>query len=249
MLKNLLSNATSGLDDDLIIKRSIIERLLQGSDRQLALIRSLLDAHKTEIQGIILQCEPIPLKLLVDSVLSDLSHSLSKKRVHLVNYITDDLPLIEADTNQLWRVFSNLIGNVIKHNPHGIQLTLDANVVESGQVYGEGDVGQNNVIASAKQFVQPQAPMLLCVVQDNGIGIAPEQCPRLFELYVRGSQARYMPGLGLGLYLCKQIIKAHGGEIGIISRLGDGSTFWFTLPLHPAGSQCDNGSLHPVINC
>ncbi|PIG90743.1 HAMP domain-containing sensor histidine kinase [Gloeocapsopsis sp. IPPAS B-1203] len=222
VLKSLLGKATSELDDEISVKRSAIKRLLQGSDRQLALINSLLEAHTTAIKGITLNCEPIQLKPLVDSVLIDLNYGLTKKRIKLTHRIREDLPLVNADANQLWRVFSNLIGNALKHNPYEIQLTLDANVVESGH----RRVG-------VETLIRPKAPVLLCVVQDNGVGIAPEQCHRLFDLYFRGLRARYMPGLGLGLYLCKQIIQAHGGEIGVVSYLGGGSTFWFTLPLYP----------------
>jgi signal transduction histidine kinase len=73
--------------------------------------------------------------------------------------------------------------------------------------------------------------MILCVVQDDGVGISPEQCEHLFELYVRGSRSRQSVGLGLGLYLCRQIIGAHGGKIGVISTPGAGAIFWFTLSL------------------
>lgn len=232
VLKSLLGKATNELDDQLIIKRSTIERLLQGSNHQLVLINSLLESHTAETQGVILHCEPTRLKPLVDSVLIDLNHRLTKKRIQLINYITDDLPIVNADANQLWRVFSNLIGNALKHNPHGIQLTLDANVVESGQTRRQVRVWDNGM-ERVKQLVQPQVPMLLCVMQDSGIGIAPEPCQHLFELYARGTKARYTPGLGLGLYLCKRIVEAHGGKIGVISCLGEGSTFWFTLPLYP----------------
>ena len=231
VLKSLLSKATNELDDEIRVKRSTVERLLQGSNHQLALINSLLEAHTAETQGVILHCEPTRLKSLVDSVLIDLNHSLTKKRIQLINHITDDLPIVNADANQLWRVFSNIIGNALKHNPHGIVLTLDANVVD-GQTRKQVKVWDG--VESA--IVQPQAPMLLCLIQDSGIGIAPEQCQRLFELYARGTKARYTPGLGLGLYLCKQIVEAHGGKIGVISCLNEGSTFWFTLPLYPTRS-------------
>ncbi|KYC38828.1 hypothetical protein WA1_35085 [Scytonema hofmannii PCC 7110] len=104
VLKSLLDKATNE-DDKLVIKRSTIERLLQGSNHQLALINSLLEAYTAETQGIILHCQPTRLKPLVDSVLIDLSHSLTKKRIQLINHITDDLPIVNADANQLWRVF------------------------------------------------------------------------------------------------------------------------------------------------
>lgn len=58
-----------------------------------------------------------------------------------------------------------------------------------------------------------------------------EMCDRLGQLYVRGKEARYSSGLGLGLYLCRQIITAHGGDIQVQSRSGEGTTFGFTLPL------------------
>jgi signal transduction histidine kinase len=101
-------------------------------------------------------------------------------------------------------VFENLISNALKHNPPGVVVTLQATV---------------------------EAEMIRCTVEDNGIGISQLQRDRLFQLYVRGSQSRHTPGLGIGLYLCQQIITAHGGEIDVISSPGLGTKFWFTLPL------------------
>ncbi|WP_226589146.1 sensor histidine kinase [Microseira wollei] len=204
-------------EQKLVVDRSVLERLLQGSDRQMNLINSLLEAHATEVQGITLNCEPLRLDKLVEAVLSDLAPVLNKNQVILNNRIGADLPLINGDATQLWRAFTNLISNAMKHNPHGITLTLDAEIVEENQ--------------NRKQARHPK--MIRCTVADNGIGISPAQCDRLFELYAKGDRARYMPGLGLGLYLCKQIITAHGGKIGVISSPNAGSTFWFTLPLAP----------------
>jgi len=62
------------------------------------------------------------------------------------------------------------------------------------------------------------------------VGISPEQQKSLFKLYIRGLHTQHLTGIGLGLYQCRQIINAHGGEIGVISTPKAGSTFWFTLP-------------------
>jgi signal transduction histidine kinase/integral membrane sensor domain MASE1 len=73
--------------------------------------------------------------------------------------------------------------------------------------------------------------MVRCTVTDNGVGISAQQRESLFELYVQDPNSRQLTGLGLGLYLSRQIIKAHGGEIGVESTPGGGSTFWFSLPV------------------
>jgi signal transduction histidine kinase len=206
VLQSLLrkSEAANG---QAIITTPKLEQLLAGNDRQLNLINSILIAHKSEVQGIALNCQPLQLSAVVAAVLDDATSLLTQNQVVLTNRITADLPLIQADVDQLWRVFSNLITNALNHNPAGIHLTIDA--------------------------VQQDSQLLYCTIQDSGIGIPIQQQQRLFDLYYRGERSRYMPGLGLGLYLCRQIIIAHGGKIGVISQPGSGSIFWFTLPIAP----------------
>jgi signal transduction histidine kinase len=203
VLQNLLRKAQT-TDNRVTVDSLILERLLQGSDRQLGMINSLLEAQNTSVKGITLNLQPCCLDKLVRGIVLDLKPSLDKNRIIVCNQISSTLPLVDGDPTQLWRVFNNLITNALKHNPPGIELALNA-VVEV------------NTISIS--------------VADNGIGITPEHQERLFELYTRGDRARYMPGLGIGLYLCRQIITAHGGEIGVKSRLDRGSTFWFTLPI------------------
>jgi signal transduction histidine kinase len=215
VLQNLLRKP----DQNLVINRAILEQLLQGSDRQLVLIHSLLEAHTTEAQGIKLHCQPVNIGSLVEEVLSNLAPMLLKNQIMLSNQIRSDLPIVNVDKTQLWRVFDNLITNALKHNPSGIWITLNAEVIEL-------ETNQSRHSKSPKTI-----RWLRCEVRDTGVGISPELQRRLFELYSRGDRARYMPGNGLGLYLCDQILAAHGGQIGVSSQLNQGSAFWFTLPL------------------
>ncbi|MBD2497272.1 PAS domain S-box protein [Nostoc sp. FACHB-280] len=203
VLKNLLEN---GEEESNVISlpRTTLERMVQSSDRQLNLINSLMEAHVNDMQGLVLQRQPVQLDMIVADAIADLEPMLRKNQTHLINLVSADLPLINADSTQLWRVFSNLIGNAIKHNLPGLQITINA-IVEGEKIY--------------------------CTVSDNGVGISPEQSQRLFDLYFRGKNNPYSLGLGLGLYLCKQIVQAHGGEIGVQSELETGVTFWFTLPI------------------
>ncbi|MBE8991062.1 ATP-binding protein [Nostoc sp. LEGE 12450] len=200
VLKNLLARP----EENISISRSILERMIQSSDRQLNLINSLMEAHVSEVQGVVLQRQPVQLLTVVEAAIADLEPLLAQNQAKLTNLVTADLPLVNADPTQLWRVFSNLIVNALKHNPPGLLLTINAT--------REGE-------------------MIYCTVSDNGVGISQQQSDRLFDLYFRGANIRNSVSLGLGLYLCKQIINAHGGQIGVNSGLDAGATFWFTLPI------------------
>ncbi|WP_448563217.1 sensor histidine kinase [Trichothermofontia sp.] len=84
---------------------------------------------------------------------------------------------------------------------------------------------------SASSISAPTAGWVRCGIADDGIGLTPEQRDRLFELYEQGPQTRQLfTGMGLGLYLCRQIIQAHGDEIGVISEPNAGAVFWFKVP-------------------
>lgn len=217
VLKSLLKKPGAKIAVD----RTVLERLLEGGDRQLGLINSLLEAYETEVQGIVLHQQPLSLASFSETVLSDLEAVLEQNQVRVKNGISSDLPLVSADGTQLWRVYNNLITNALKHNAQGVEIVLDARVqVASART----DRGLNRSWDSQG--------WLYCTIQDNGIGIPHEQQAHLFELYQRGARARYMPGLGLGLYLCREIITAHGGQIGVVSgEPHQGTLFWFTLPL------------------
>ena len=197
-------SSSSSPSSPIPVPRSILERMLQSSDRQLNLINSLMEAHVNEVQGVVLQRQKVQLYSVVEAVLADLEPMLTENQATLKNLVSADLPSVNADPTQLWRVFSNLIVNAVKHNPPNLSITVNA-IVEGEQIY--------------------------CTVADNGVGMSQQQCDQLFDLYFRGTNVRSSVSLGLGLYLCRQIIAAHGGEIGVKSTPQAGATFWFTLPI------------------
>lgn len=188
----------------LAVPLKVIEQMIASNNRQLNLIDSLLEVHASDVGELVLHRQPTQIGGLVEGIASDLGPLLDKNQSELTLLIPADLPLVSVDTTQLRRVYENLITNALKHNPPGLHLSLTARI--------EGED-------------------LLCIVQDDGIGICQQQAEHLFDLYFRGHNSRHLTGIGLGLYLCRQIIAAHGGRIGVVSEPGMGATFWFTLPL------------------
>jgi PAS domain S-box-containing protein len=207
VMKNLLQKAggrgqaTSG---SVMMPGVVLERMIQSCDRQLKLINSILEAHVSETRGLVLQLERVSLGQLVQEIEQDMAPLMVELQATLINQVPRQLPAVMADPLQLRRVFENLLNNALQHNPPGLTLTLTAQVM-SHQIYLQ--------------------------LQDNGVGLEAEMGDRLFDRYVQGAGKRQSTGLGLGLYLCRQIMSAHGGEIGVNSLVGRGATFWFTLPL------------------
>jgi light-regulated signal transduction histidine kinase (bacteriophytochrome) len=115
-----------------------------------------------------------------------------------------NLPVVRADEVQLTQIFQNLIGNAIKYRSQ-----------EKPRIHIEA--------------VEEDGEWRFCV-SDNGIGIDPQYKDRIFGIFKR-LHGRELPGTGMGLAICKRILERHGGRIWVESQPGQGSTFYFTLPI------------------
>ncbi len=190
------------------------QEFLQIIDRETLhlgnLINSLLDLSRLESGRFQVNRKLIPVRdTFIEPVKS--FHSLARdKNITLNEDIPEQLPEMEVDGERLRQVVINLLGNAIKFS----------------------DPGGSVTVKLAKQPGQ-----LLFQVSDRGIGIPEEAKPHLFERFYRAEGEMVRGGTGLGLYISKQIIEAHGGRIWAESKLGEGSTFNFTLPFAGKGGD------------
>lgn len=143
-----------------------------------------------------------PLQILLDEILLSLQNKLQDKPIYL--HIEKDLPLIPFDKTLMKEVFINLIDNAIKFSPKETPIDISA------------IVQKNKVLIS---------------VSDRGEGILADEADKLFEKFYRGQSSGSERGLGLGLAICRNIIRAHGGEIWAENRPGGGAVFRFYLPV------------------
>ena len=176
---------------------------IEECDRLLDMINTMLMISKTESGVDKLLREEIDLADLVRKACELFEPAAEDKRVTLSYEVLNKSHLI-GDHRMIQRMLSNLLDNAIKYTPSGGKVTVS--VSESDE--------RNVVIA----------------VKDTGIGISPSDLPRIFERFYRCDQSRSEPGIGLGLSLAKAIARAHGGDITVISRPNEGSTFTITLP-------------------
>ncbi|MFK8186410.1 MAG: DUF3365 domain-containing protein [Phormidesmis sp.] len=189
--------------------------LLQKScDRQLTLMDTLMQVRSADTWRAALRYSPVNLHALVTSILIPYA-ATTNGTATFKNLIPETLPPIQGDASQIQRVFTNLIDNALKYNPNGVNIVLSATLVS--------DADATNAARSIR-----------CQVSDDGQGLNTANGKTLFEPYYRNDQTT--TGYGLGLYICREIIRAHGGAMGIASVEGGtgaskGATFWFTLPL------------------
>ncbi|MBE8997328.1 PAS domain S-box protein [Nostoc sp. LEGE 12447] len=205
--EELITNAQSPMPNPqspIPVSRSIIERMIQGNDRQLAMINSLLEINSCEQQGIDIKHEPVQLSTVLGGTVTHLEPVLTQNQATLKNLVPADLPLVMADGTLLQKVLVTLITHSLQNNPPGLNFILSASI-EGG--------------------------MIRTQIQDDGVVMSKLECDRLFDLHVRDPQDCCSTSIGLKMYLCRKVIKAHGGKIGVISNRKRGLTFWFTLPL------------------
>jgi PAS domain S-box-containing protein len=177
----------------------------EEADRLDRLITNLLEASRLQSGGLKLRLSYLNLADLARAAVEKLQATTAKHTLELD--FSPDFPSINGDQERLREVLTNLIGNAIKYSPEG------------GLIKVGGLTGPNNTVR--------------CYVRDQGIGIPPADQERIFErLYrVDNRLTRQTPGTGLGLFLVKAVVEAHGGRVWVDSTPGQGSTFWVELPV------------------
>lgn len=185
------------------MQRQLLEQIAVETDALSQLAQELLDLSQIESGQVLLKLVPTPVTDLVSEPVARLATQASHKRQGIAVEVPPDLTAL-ADPQQISRVIVNLLHNAIKFTPEG---------------------GRIGVRAS-----QAQRDEVMIAVWDTGVGIAPQDLPRIFERFYRADRARGGSGTGLGLAIAKHIVEAHGGRIWAESAPGHGSTFYFTLP-------------------
>jgi signal transduction histidine kinase/DNA-binding NarL/FixJ family response regulator len=176
-----------------------------------ALINDILDFSKVEAGRVELEQIPVDIREVAAEAIELLAESAHSKGLELAYRIDASVPpTLRGDPNRLRQVLVNLIGNAVKFTAHG-EVILRARLVREGS----------------------KSLLVRFEVADTGIGITPEQRDRLFCAFSQGDQstARRYGGTGLGLAISKELVALMGGEIGVQSEPGSGSTFWFTVRL------------------
>jgi PAS domain S-box-containing protein len=179
-----------------------IAAILEQTTRMDRLIGDLRELAKVESGGLSIHRDTVDLVSLAREAVE---RARSLTTGHAVGVAASDVPLlVDGDRDRLGQVLDNLLGNAVKYSPGGreVRVTVEA-------------VGEDACLR----------------VADQGPGISADGLPRLFERFYRGQHAAAEAGLGLGLYISRMLVEAHGGRIWVESELGVGSTFTIALPL------------------
>lgn len=180
----------------------VLTRIRESGERIHALVCNFLDLSRIEAGRFSLDPRPFDLRAMISNVVEQ--HGASARRKGVALELTGEkLPPLVADETQLERVVANLLNNAIKYTPSGGRVT-----VTTCRLGGR----------------------VAIVFGDTGRGIPAEELPHLFEKYRRVREAKRTEGTGLGLFIAKTIVAAHGGDIGVESLPGVGSTFTVLLP-------------------
>lgn len=198
-----------------MVQEEYIKNVQSSGQQLLEIINNLLDISKLQAGKLELVLSDFDIRGLIAEVEGSVMPLISRKELQFENRIEDRIPMIYADRSKIKQTLLNLISNAIKFTQRGGSIGID-------------------VIATT---VHDKA-MLQISVTDTGVGIAAEDKAKIFEEFrqVNSTYAREYPGTGLGLTIARRFVEMHGGFIWIDSKLGEGSTFAFRIPIK-AGKQ------------
>jgi len=181
---------------------SMVSKSARQVDRLHNIITSLLEMSRIQSGKLVLDLEPIDLNVMVGELLDEFRESHSSHVLSLQGQIAAMVP---GDESQIAQVLQNLITNAIKYSPDAREIKV--------------------ILSEVSNYAKIS-------VTDFGLGISMEDQKMIFDRFFRVSTIqKHFPGMGIGLYICSQIIKQHGGTLWVDSEPGKGATFSFTLPL------------------
>lgn len=180
--------------------------IASSAERMQRLVNDLLDASRAEIAQLELDRTLCEPQGLIEGVREQCEATARAAGITVATECTAG-GTVTCDRQRILQILTNLIGNAIKFTKAGDEVTVSATAV--------GD-------------------RVRFAVSDHGPGIPDDEQARMFEAYKQGSRTSHRGGIGLGLYICKTLVEAHGGRIGVRSQAGKGSTFWFDLPRRPS---------------
>jgi two-component system sensor histidine kinase/response regulator len=207
-------------------QREYVEALRVSGDALMAVIEDILDFSKIEAGKLDLENAPFELRTVVEDVCSMVAVGQPNRAVEVIASVDSEVPVgVWGDANRVRQVLTNLTNNAVKFT----------------------EVGEVAVHVRGRRESTNQVNLHFEVV-DTGIGIDARAQESIFESFaqVDGSNTRRYGGTGLGLTIAKQLVMLMGGEIGVRSAPGEGSTFWFTLPLRVADAASPPNA-HPAL--
>lgn len=200
-------------------QQDFLETLKISGNNLLTLIDDILDFSKLEAGEMRLDHHEFDLNRTLEETVDLFTLSAASKQIELVVLVAPDVPrYLKGDASRLRQILTNLLGNAIKFTERG-EVVITVKCAKS-------------TTEQSPELPEVSARFTLALeVRDTGIGIAPSDRNKLFQSFsqVDASTTRKYGGTGLGLAICKQLTQLMGGEIGVESQLGAGSTFWFTV--------------------
>jgi two-component system phosphate regulon sensor histidine kinase PhoR len=204
-LKALTETLQSGALEDPPAARRFLGRIETEVDTLSQMAQEVLDLSRIESGQVALELRPIPPEKLLQSSAERMRLQAERAGLSLRVECPAALPKVQGDPVRLEQVLVNLIHNAVKFTPPGGEIVLSACT---------------------------QGETVVFSVRDTGVGIPADDLPRIFERFYKADRARSGSGTGLGLSISRHIVEAHGGRIWAESREGQGSTFYFTIPVN-----------------